>query len=123
MNTTRVMIDAVQRPLALSGLVPLACALWGFIPYSQHAELTAWAAITIFAALTLIRGFQLVLRFPAYDEIRAYITPQRMWRLVRAPLVILLGYGAFIVTPLSHQGFALAEVAGALLLYAGWKLL
>ena len=123
MNTTRVMIDAVQRPLALSGLVPLGCALWGFIPLTQYAELTAMAAVIIFATLTLIRGLQLVLRFSTYDEIRAYITPQRMWRVVRAPLVILLGYVALVVTPLSHQGFALAEVAGLILLLAGWKLL
>jgi hypothetical protein len=81
------------------------------------------AAVIIFATLTLIRGLQLVLRFSTYDEIRAYITPQRMWRVVRAPLVILLGYVALVVTPLSHQGFALAEVAGLILLLAGWKLL
>lgn len=123
MNTTPVKLNVVQRLLAVSGLVPLACALLGFIPYTQHAELTAMAAVTIFAALTLIRGLQLVLRFPTYDEIRAYITPQRMWRVIRGPLVILLGYGAFVVTPLSHQGYAFAEVAGALLLFAGWKLL
>ncbi len=123
MNTTPVTVTAVQRLLALSGLVPLACALWGFIPYSQHAELTAGAAVTIFAALTLIRGLKLVLRFPTHDEVRAFITPQRMWRVVRAPLVILLGYAALVVTPLSHQGFAMAEVAGALLLFTGWKLL
>ncbi len=113
---------SVERAAIVCGLLPLMLAFWGFLPYSQSAELTAGLGVLMSTLLIIERCIVFWRGLQNTNTHRGERCLRACFAAAYAPLCALVGFITF-TSARNSQGFAIAELVGAFLIVIAWKLL
>ncbi len=113
---------SVERAAIVCGLLPLALAFGGFLPYQSSAELTAGLGVLMSTLLIIERCVVFWGKLQSQNTRRGGHRVRVCFAAAYAPICALIGFITF-ASARNSQGFAIAELVGAFLIVIAWKLL